>query len=317
MTSRRELPEPLSGQPFAVREAIALEISEHRLAAGDLVSPFHGVRAPADRPLDLEERCRALATRLRTGDGFDGLTAVALWGAPLPMRLAAASVLHVSSVAPRRALRRRGVLGSQRVGGSLVERNGLPLLSPGDAWLTVASRLSSHDLVAVGDFLVTGVKGVGALTTREELGDLLVERAGFAGVDRARRALHLVREGAWSRPETLVRLLLVGAGLPEPELNVPLHTAGGGILIPDLAFPEFRVAVEYNGAHHDEVQYKAKDLRRMNDYAELAWSVVNIDRFELFRTPSAVVSRVIRRLRERGWAGTATVHMTKFASLEP
>jgi hypothetical protein len=233
------------------------------------------------------------------------------------MRLAAASVLHVSSVAPRRALRRRGVLGSQRVGGMLVERDGLPLLSPGDAWLTVASRLPLHDVVAVGDFLVTGVQGVGALTTRDALGQLLLERSGSVGVDRARRALHLVREGAWSRPETLVRLLLVGAGLPEPELNVPLRTVDGGILIPDLAFREFRVAVEYNGAHHDEVERKAKDLRRMNDYAELGWSVVNVDRFELVRTPSAVVSRVIRRLRERGWAGAAAVDMTKSASLEP
>ena len=127
----------------------------------------------------------------------------------------------------------------------------------------------------------------------------------------------MVRVGAWSRPETFVRLILVRAGLPEPELNVPLITVDGRKLIPDLAFPEFRVAVEYNGIHHDEAPEKVKDLRRMDDYADLDWSVVNVERAELFGSPSSVVARTVRRLRERGWQGGKTLDLTKSPSLEP
>ena len=178
MTARRELPDDLRGRSFAVRDALELRLAERRLDALDLVRPFHGVRTPADEALDLAARCRALATRFRPGDAFDGATALALWGAPLPLRLGRTPTLHVSSMEPRRALRRRGVLGSQRVGGSLRQHRGVLALSPGDAWVTVAPDVALHDLVAVADFLVTGEKGVGALLSRAELAEVVIQRAG-------------------------------------------------------------------------------------------------------------------------------------------
>jgi hypothetical protein len=317
VTARRELPEELRGRSFSVRDSVELNIPEHRLDAGDLVRPFHGVRSPADEEFDLAARCRALATRFRPGDAFDGATAAMLWGAPLPRRFGLASPLHVSSMVPHRALRRRGVRGTQRSSGEVTLRCGAPLLSPPDSWLAVAPDLALHDLVAVGDFLVTGVKGVGAVSSLEALEAVVLERAGAAGVLNARRALRLVRVGAWSRPESLVRVLLARAGLPEPALNVAILTPGGGTLIPDIAYPQFRVAVEYNGTHHDEPDEKVKDLRRMDEYSELHWSVVNVERRELFLSPSSVVARTIRRLRERGWSGGRPLDMTKSASLEP
>ena len=190
-------------------------------------------------------------------------------------------------------------------------------MSPEDAWLTLAPDVAMHDLVAAADFLVTGVKGVGALLSRQQLEEIVFQRAGLPGVAHARRALALVRIGAWSRPETLVRLILARAGVPEPMLNVSLGRVGRGILIPDIAFPEFRLAVEYNGIHHDEANAKPKDLRRMDEYAEIKWSVVNVERSELFGSPSSVVARTVRRLRERGWSGGSTLDMTNSPSLEP
>jgi hypothetical protein len=191
------------------------------------------------------------------------------------------------------------------------------VLSPVDAWLCLASDLPLHDLIAVADFFVTGVSGKGALCSLDEFAELVDRRAGAAGIERARRALPLVRVGAWSRTESLVRVILARAGLPEPVLNVPIDTVNGGVLLPDVAFPEYRVAVEYNGVGHDEASEKVKDLRRMDEYTELGWAVVNVARAELFGTPSSVVARTIRRLRERGWAGGRSIDMTKTASLEP
>ncbi len=194
----------------------------------------------------------------------------------------------------------------------------MPVLSPVDAWLTLAADLSLPDLVAVADFLVTGLRGVGALASMEALEEVVAQHAGTAGVDRARRALRFVRRGAWSRPESLVRFILARAGLPEPVLNEPVDTSGGAAIVPDIAFPEFRVAVEYNGIHHDDSTQKVKDLRRVDTFAELSWSVVNVERTELFSTPSSVVARTVHRLRERGWpGGRRSIDMTKKISLEP
>lgn len=51
--------------------------------------------------------------------------------------------------------------------------------------------------------------------------------------------------------ETWLRLLIVVAGLPEPVTNLNVHDASGRwIARPDLLYPAYRVAIEYDGYHH-------------------------------------------------------------------
>lgn len=116
-----------------------------------------------------------------------------------------------------------------------------------------------------------------------------------------RRAAALSRVGAWSRPETIFRLLLLRAALPEPELNLELTLPDGRTLIPDLAWPQYRVAAEYNGIHHDKSKQRIHDLRRIDDFTDIEWVTVNVERVELFRRPESAVSRVAARLASRGW----------------
>jgi hypothetical protein len=61
----------------------------------------------------------------------------------------------------------------------------------------------------------------------------------------------LLRPGAESRPETLLRLLLGRAGLPEPEVNVDIRDDSGRFLgRADLVYPPWRTIVEYDGDQH-------------------------------------------------------------------
>ena len=64
-----------------------------------------------------------------------------------------------------------------------------------------------------------------------------------------KRALTDVRAGVRSPRETLLRLTLQRAGLPEPEINWTLRDARGRAVAElDLAYPRWRVAPEYDGA---------------------------------------------------------------------
>ncbi|MGH3476817.1 MAG: hypothetical protein ACRDPQ_02395 [Nocardioidaceae bacterium] len=54
------------------------------------------------------------------------------------------------------------------------------------------------------------------------------------GVKQARRAMIVVRERVESPRETVVRLMIVLARLPEPEPNVPLGDRNGFVGRPDL-----------------------------------------------------------------------------------
>jgi len=279
-------------------------MSRNRLDAGDLVRPFHGVRARAILGDSLELRCRALTTRLRADDAFSGPTAAGLWGMPLPRagRGPVPAHLHVSSLLPTRALRRDGVIGTGRRSGHPVDMRGLPVLSVWDSCRSLATMIGVDDLIRVLDFVLGGDPRRPALSTPADLSSYLAQHEHHPGVRRLRRAATEARVGSWSPLETTLRLVLTRAGIPEPELNLRLRLPDGREVIADLAWPEFRVAAEYNGAHHDDPAQQIHDLRRIDDFTDIDWTTVNIERIELLRHPESVVARVSRRLQSRGWS---------------
>jgi very-short-patch-repair endonuclease len=59
----------------------------------------------------------------------------------------------------------------------------------------------------------------------------------------------------------------------------------------DLAFPEHRVAVEYDGAWHAERGQFAKDRRRLNRLVAAGWTVLHVTAADM-RDPEALVSRI-------------------------
>jgi len=286
---------------FAVGDALARGVTPGRLTASDLSRPFHGVRSLAPADSSLETRCAAILSKMRPGDCFAGPTAALLWGIPLPTRLERDTRLHISSLLPTRALRRAGVVGSQRLEELTATRNGFPVTGIWSTCRAVAGLVSSDELVCAIDHAITPTRHRPALSSLDALDSYLTEHPHHPGVLRLRQAAARSRVGAWSPRETKLRLLLVGAGIPEPELNRSLWLPDGRELIPDLSWRSYRVAAEYNGAHHDDVMQREHDLRRIDDFTDIGWVTVNVERRELAEEPGAVIHRVARRLVERGW----------------
>jgi hypothetical protein len=76
----------------------------------------------------------------------------------------------------------------------------------------------------------------------------------WAGVPQARRVVELAEADAQSPMETRLRLLLVLAGLPPPQVQVPLHDDNERFLgRPDLYCPTRRVGLEYDSGTHRTV----------------------------------------------------------------
>ena len=77
--------------------------------------------------------------------------------------------------------------------------------------------------------------GVPGLARRPTVGAARVSSrngsSSVAAAESVRRseALGLIRPGAESRPETLVRLAIIEAGLPEPEVNVDIRDGAGTV----------------------------------------------------------------------------------------
>ncbi len=238
---------------------------------------------------------------------FSHLTAAVLWGMPLPSHLDIES-LHVSAQAPARAPSGRGITGHslRLMPASTRWLGGFPVLAPAETWRLLAEVLAAHDLVCVGDFIVTGNpwRQILPLATIDELTLASRSRSAFRGSRLAIEALHAVRVGPLSRPESLLRQLVLAAGLPEPVLNGTIATSSGSfVAMPDLGWPDYHVAAEYEGDHHRGRGQFRHDIRRVELIIDQDWSVVRVSADDLFDRPSELVTRLGARLTARGWEG--------------
>lgn len=263
--------------------------------------PFTGVSSIG---LDLEtvvDLCRAYEPLLRSGEAFSHATAALLYGAPLPAAYSSPSPLHIISPTVTRS-RTSGTIGHRAASRiPITLRFGLPVVAPAVTWMHLAAPLSPEDLTAVGDFLVTGAlhsRGAeGPLATIEELAEALEAGAGCRGARGARWALEHIRVGPASRMETLLRLVMVAAGLPEPVIGPPVAVAGGSLTLhPDLAYPDLRIAIEYEGAGHRDAGRWERDIERRELFEDAGWRVIRVTRHALFDEPEALIAR-IRRVR--------------------
>ena len=190
---------------------------------------------------------------------------------------------------------------------TVVYRRGLPVVDPVTLFCQLATHLSPPDLVAVGDAPVLEPVIQDAWQDRPwvPLGQLVerVELWRGRGKRNADRAVSLIRPGAESRPETLVRLAIGNVGLPEPEVNVTIRDARGRFIgRGDLVYRQWRVIVEYDGEQHrtDTKQFD-RDVARLDDFVAHGWRVVRIVGRSFFGNPAESMERVRRALLAAGW----------------
>ncbi len=289
---RVPIPPQLRSRVFTVGEARAAGLGSGRLRGRDLARPSRGLRRIRSLEPTMQSIGRALARR---GRYLSCTAAAELWGCSLPVD--AFGVVHLSS--PSRAPRIRGVVGHRRARTDVVvRREGVPVTDPESTWLGLARHLPLEELIACGDHLVhVPPPQQGAterpFTTVERLAERMRGYRG-PGMLRARAALGQLSTRAESRPETLLRLLLLSAGIADFEVNPEIYDdEGRWIARCDIAFMERRIAVEYDGDHHrlDRRQYE-RDQRRLDRLMDAGWRVIRIRSNALFHRPEEVVARV-------------------------
>ncbi len=252
-------------------------------------------------PSGVRERATAFSPLLRPGDAYSHVTAAVLFGAQLPRSRSSDPRLHVTTIGGGERFRRRGVIGHRSDELPLTMSGTLPLVEPAHVWVQLASMISHDDLVAVGDRWVTaqghGRARMPAITSIDALRSAIAAHA--RGAARARRALADVRVGPESRMETLLRLLLVRSGLPEPLVN-PAMLIEGRVLHPDLAYPRFGVVIEYEGDEHriDVHRWRA-DIRRREAFESAGHRVIRVHAGDVLAEPEAFLARTCRILAQR------------------
>lgn len=228
----------------------------------------------------------------------------------MPIELRADKKLEVASIHPYNPPRRPEIAGHRVRFGSVVfgTWRGLPIASPVDTWCMLSAIIPLDGLVAAGDFMLTGRRRIGVrgggrqapLAVKDELAEACSRHKGMAGAGLRRRALPLLRAGVDSPAETKVRLIVIGAGLPEPQVNCPVPVRGR-VLHADLAYPHLKIAIEYEGRYHfvgGEEQARW-DVERWELMHEAGWRVLRVTARDL-RDPRGFLERLTRAMAERG-----------------
>lgn len=274
--------------------------AEAAVASGDWQRVLRGAYAPGHALLDLALRCaaaqRLLPAHARVADrcllwvlGVDVLP-------PGPPMLEA--VVPAEQVVPRRAeMRVRSTL-LPLSDCALLEPQRLRILRPGRACADLLRRLPLAEAVVVADAVQRE-----RLQTLEQLEVELAAQAGLRGIVQARRVLQLSDPRAESPPESRVRLALVLAGLAPVPQHVVVDARGRFVARVDLAFPELRIAIEYDGrAVHEREDVFARDRQRQNALVAAGWVVLRFTAADLGHGAAAVVARVREALSARAAA---------------
>jgi very-short-patch-repair endonuclease len=299
MTRRTPVEATQIGLPIASRDLGAAGIPASRVRAKDVSHPFRGVHLFGPAPADLVSRCESFLPLLRRDEAFSHTTAARLLGAPLPRAVERDARLHVTRLGGTDRVRRPGVTGHRAASLPRTFHLGLPIVAPAHAWFQLATMLTHDDLVAVGDYLVTPHRRrkTPAIAHIAALAAAIPARA--RGASRARRALSDVRVGPESRMETLLRLLLTRAGLPEPELNPPVDV-GSRVLHPDLLFRQWRLVLEYEGdGHRTDPQQWRRDIWRREAFQAAGFRVMQVHSEDVLAEPEQFLARVAHAIAQR------------------
>jgi hypothetical protein len=281
------LPQHLTSTPFAVGSS---GLSAKRLRASDLDRSVWGVRALGIRT-ELRDRCALVATRLGADAIFSHATAALLLGAPLPPAVERLATLHVTVSAPRSAPHARGIRGhSLSIADSDVQvTRGILHTTPGRTWCDLAGTLALDDLIAAGDYFIHWRS---PMVAREELVARVSGLAARRGVRDARAAVQLLNDRPESRQESLLRLIVLRAGLPEPSINHTLvDTETGTRARPDFRFEEHKLILEYQGDYHRSRTQWRKDMTRRSRLEAMGWYVMELNADDL-RDPDELCARI-------------------------
>lgn len=287
-----------SGRAFTISEAAAQGVSRRVLEGRRFRRLFRGVYVRSDLPLNLVVWLHAVRLLLPEDATVSHLSALRLLGHDPGGR----HDLELSTTTDLRT-RMQGVrLHRRRVDFPTETRHGLPVTRPDRTFVDCASTLGLIPLVVAAEHLVrTGLVDLAGLRTycRDQRID---------GVVRARRAAALARAGAESPKETVLRLMLVFARLPEPEINVEIRDATERFVARvDLLLAPWKVVVEYDGRHHEtDASQWARDRRRREALEALGYRVIVVAAADL-RSPRQVPWRVFNALVQRGYDGSRPV----------
>ena len=241
-------------------------------------------------PIDeaLVARCRAAFPLLPAHSAFSHVTAARLLGLPLSYAVEEDVRLHAIRPIAHAQTRIEGIVGHRfHHPRETVTVRGMLVVGAADTWVDMGELVGRGKPVGLDELIVLGDACAARLGDVEPLRAALGRRVRPRGKRTLKEALGLIRFGSASPMESVVRIMFVRAGLPEPLLNEPVHASDGsgrllgfGDLVWKIDRPgkkPVRVIGEYQGeAFHSTDDQREHDECRRQGFEQDGWTVQEI-----------------------------------------
>ncbi len=287
------VPEQLRHGPFTTAQAAALGVSRSALRGPTWRHVFRDVWVHRDVVDD--RRMRLAAVRLVIGDSAFICGPTAAWLHGIDVQDRRGDLVWVGCRNGTRLRARAGCLIREiTVDDTDVQQlSGLSLTTPLRTAFDCGRWLGLVEGVVVADALAHA-----RLITAAGLATYASTHRGLRGIRRLQAVCGLIEPLSESPMETRVRVLLVTNGLPRPASQWVVNDPTGHFVARlDLAYPDRRLAIEYDGSLH-WAQRRADDRRR-DALRRLGWEVVVVSADDYYREPGALVANVRGALARR------------------
>ncbi|MCE0766689.1 DUF559 domain-containing protein [Pseudonocardia kujensis] len=269
------------------------------LGSGELHAQWRGVLIPGPRTADPYTVAAAACSFAGPVAVISGWTATWLHGCtavdPLPVHL---TVPYGHWLRARPGLVAHNGL---HLSDDTVEIDGLPVLVLDRLLADLLCRDRPQDALAVLDQALAAVDPAGREAFRQRVGERIARRSDPRGRRRTARLLDLATGLAFSPAESRMLFRLVDLGFPVPQVNLPVHDATGAVLfLLDHAWPEYRIAVEYDG-HEAHLGREDEDAARQAELERRGYIVVRVRAADM-RDLSRVERELDAAFRARGLA---------------
>jgi hypothetical protein len=278
--------ETLPPRPFTSKDLEDLDLTRGRLRAlladGVVRRILQGVYVRCDLPDSVELRAWAARLTMPPHTVVADRSAAWLYGIdcfdPVEHHCRA---LEVVAIDEHERSRRPELYGGKRAlhAEDVCEVNGVLVTSPARTAADLARLRGRHTAIAVLDAFARYHE-----VTLDDHVRLLRRLKGHRGVIQYRALAPLADPRAESFAESWTRIEILDHGLPPPTPQFWVDLPGFGRVRLDLAYGEWKIAIEYNGEEfHSSAEQRAADDARVQALRAAGWIVLVLTKEDLSR----------------------------------
>jgi Protein of unknown function (DUF559) len=196
--------------------------------------------------------------------------------------------LHVLNPVGHQLRNSDGLVVHRRDGAPLTQVDGRLATTPEWTAVEVARGLRRPRALATLDAALRS-----GTCDRRQLRLAAARQSGRRGIVAVRELIGLTAPESESPMESEARLVMIDGGLPPPVLQQEIVDRNGQTWRVDFAWPDSKVAVEYDGFDwHSSPDSLRRDRQKRAALQEIGWTVVSIVSDDVRRRPWDMVRRI-------------------------